>query len=153
MISIIERFNTKIILLFIVSVIVSIFGFIDAVLVTNRYKSITNNTPDQLLIIEKSEFNNLLSPPTFYLKCTHLSSQDTANLKVSKGNFDDHMVSDSIVAFRLMNSDFITEYEIDNSLLIQIGKHHYSFFYIPAFLFAFIALVSLRYLTRKTKND
>ena len=64
-------------------------------------------------------------------------------IKVSRGDFDNHTIGEIIEVFKTKSGEFMTQYEINNQRIIHIGNKGFSFVFIPAFIFFMIGLFSL----------
>ena len=137
----------KLLVLMIISFVLVYLGEKDASTSTAKYNSISQNDSLNLLLIKKhSEEVSIL--PKFTFTCTNLSTNDTINHRVSRGEFESSKIGDIILAFKTSDI-YMTKYEIDNHMIIVIGNKGYSFVYIPVIVFLFIGFTCLFFLIRK----
>jgi len=141
-------FWPKLFLLMIVSFLISYLGMWDASTSSAKYNSINKNDSLNLLITNKYTKEESI-PPKFTLICTNQSTQDTININISLGEYEDSMVGNILLAFKTPDNQYMTKYEIDNSAIYRIGEKGYSLIYIPAFIFLFVGFISLYFLIRK----
>ena len=141
------NFKIKIIILIIISFFVSFLGFKDAISTSSLCNSIDQKNQNKLVVYEKFNKKNKLDLfPNLNLKGEIIQNQDTIEIKVCRGDYENSQIGDTIVIFKVKDEvRYITQYEINNHLMFHIKSKNYSFVFIPAIAFLFIGILAIWY--------
>jgi len=131
------------IILMIVSFIVVFLSGRDAIESSKLYNEIDLN--NELIFKISEKYNKKAqgeSFPDLNYNGEILTSGEKIEIRVSKGDFDKHQIGQEIKVFKSPNTKYMTEYEINNQMIIHIGRKGYSFVFIPVLIFAIIGILS-----------
>ncbi|NPA35924.1 MAG: hypothetical protein GXO47_03640 [Chlorobi bacterium] len=136
----------------IISFTITYLGLQDAVTFTVLYNRLDLNNAIAFRIEDKKKTNNSFFPG-FNFKGKLLSCGDVKDIKVSRGDFETHNAGQIIKVFKTESDEFITEYEIENAMMIHAGDKRFSFVFIPAIIFFFVGIISLFFILKNKKQD
>ncbi|PKH51099.1 hypothetical protein CXF68_10565 [Tenacibaculum sp. Bg11-29] len=135
--------TNKLFSLTIISFIIFFLAGRDASKYTKLYNEIDLNNNLTFKIIDKY---NKKSPnekfPDLNFNGQIIENNEHIEIKISRGDFDKHQIEQIIKIYKSPNNEYMTEYEINNQMIIHIGKKGYSFVYIPVMIFVIIGLFS-----------
>jgi len=137
--------------LIIISFILAYFAGKDAINNTILYNKL--DLEDTLLLKIENKYNKKSWKflPDLNFRGNILSSGKQIEVHVSKGDFDKHKIGQVVKVFKTASGEYMTEYELDNLIIINIGKYSFSFIIILSAIFYLIALFSLL-MYFKTRN-
>src|SRR5690606_23558243 len=108
--------------LMVLSFIITFLGGQDAITSTTQYNRLDLQNPISFKIEEKyNKKKDGVSFPNLNFKGKILTTEETKEIKVSKGDFDNHEIGEIIAVFKTKSGEFMTQYEIDNQGIIHIG--------------------------------
>ncbi|GET35081.1 hypothetical protein PbJCM13498_39440 [Prolixibacter bellariivorans] len=150
MIEKLKIFKNKLSILMIVSFVVTYFGGQDAITSTILYNKLDLTNPIKFRIEDKyNKKENVQSFPDLNFKGKIIGTEDEKEIKVSKGDFDKHQIGQIIKVYKTESDEFMTDHEIDNQGIIQIGKTGFSFVFIPTIIFFSLGLFCLMVIIKK----
>jgi hypothetical protein len=128
--------------LVVISLIVSYLGGKDAIISSKQYNSIVLNNPLSLQILAKYNKKPEGVPfPDLNLKGIIIQTSDTAEIKVSLGDYEKRQVKERINVYKVgLTNQYMTQYEVENQIFIHFGGKAYSFVFIPAILFFLLGI-------------
>jgi len=130
--------------LMIISFVVAFLGGQDAVISSIRYNQLDLINVINFKIEEKyNKKKDGANFPDLNFKGKIMTTGKEQEIKVSRGDFDNHTIGEIIEVFKTKSGEFMTQYEINNQRIIHIGNKGFSFVFIPAFIFFMIGLFSL----------
>lgn len=144
MIEKLKMYHNKLLILMILSFIVTYLGGQDAVNSTIMYNRLDLVNGINFKVTDK--YNKKKEGeyfPDLNFRGEVLTTGEQIEIKVSKGDFDNHEVGQIIQVYKTSSNDFMTKYEIDNQGIIHLGVIGFSSLLIPTTIFFLIGLLSL----------
>lgn len=142
--------NQSILVLAILAIILTVLGAMDFITSTSTYRNLDFNNRIDFVIqqkynkIERETFPDL----KFYGKI--LGTEQTAEVDISRGDYDKHSVGDTIHIFKHKSKKvYITEYEIENQKFISFFGNPISFVIIPTLIAFITAIITTTVLVKK----
>jgi len=137
--------------LMIMSFVIAVLGGQDAVTSTILYNQLDKENAIDFRIEKKYNKKKREIFPNLNFKGKIITTGEKREVRVSRGDFDNHMIGEIIKVFKTNSDEFMTQYEIRNQKIIHIGSKGFSFVFIPAFIFFIVGLFSL-FVVLKTRE-
>lgn len=144
-----NTFKSRISALLLISIVVSFLGGKDAITASTVFNQLDLDNELTLKILDKTNKKDIYFFPVMNFQGVLLSSGDTIELKVSKGNFDRCSIGEEVTIYRTPNNDYMTAYQIKNQKLIKIQGYSFSFVFIPTIIFVLTGIICFYFLIIK----